>query len=234
MDKFIKRIFAAAAIVLAATAAAGKIDRRAVVERHNVETAKTNPKSPAQVGNGEFAYNFDITGMQTFVPFNTLAHWAWHIAPEPRGGEDFGGVPFKVKGKTVFLPVDREPLKYPQWRRDFPDFKLSDAQKRRAKWLAQNPSAFNLGRIGLALTRRDGSAAAESDIANARQKLDLFGGIAESSFELDGAKFAVKTLCRQGDDTVAFEITSEAFKSGNAKVFFEFPRPNASVKTSLL
>ena len=148
MDKFIKRIFAAAAIVLAATAAAGKIDRRAVVERHNVETAKTNPKSPAQVGNGEFAYNFDITGMQTFVPFNTLAHWAWHIAPEPRGGEDFGGVPFKVKGKTVFLPVDREPLKYPQWRRDFPDFKLSDAQKRRARWLAQNPSAFNLGRIG--------------------------------------------------------------------------------------
>lgn len=228
MDKFIKRIFAAAAVVLAATTAAGKIDRRAVVERHNVETAKTNPKSPAQVGNGEFAYNFDITGMQTFVPFNTLAHWAWHIAPEPRGGEDFGGVPFKVKGKTVFLPVDREPLKYPQWRRDFPDFKLSDAQKRRAKWLAQNPSAFNLGRIGLALTRRDGSAAAESDIANARQKLDLFGGIAESSFELDGAKFAVKTLCRQGDDTVAFEITSEAFESGNAKVFFEFPRPNAS------
>ena len=43
-----------------------KIDRRAVVERHKIVTTETNPRSPAQVGNGEFAFGVDITGLQTF------------------------------------------------------------------------------------------------------------------------------------------------------------------------
>ena len=29
-----------------------KIDRKAVVDRHRIVTTKTNPRSPAQVGNG--------------------------------------------------------------------------------------------------------------------------------------------------------------------------------------
>ena len=31
-----------------------KIDRKAVVDRHRIVTTKTDPRSPAQVGNGEF------------------------------------------------------------------------------------------------------------------------------------------------------------------------------------
>ena len=38
-----------------------KIDRKAVVERHRIITTSTNPKSPAQIGNGEFAFGVDIT-----------------------------------------------------------------------------------------------------------------------------------------------------------------------------
>lgn len=54
------------------------IDREALVRRHDVVTTGTDPKSPAQVGNGEFAFGVDITGLQTFVPFNTMAQWGWH------------------------------------------------------------------------------------------------------------------------------------------------------------
>ena len=46
-----------------------KIDRKAVVDRHRIVTTKTNPRSPAQVGNGEFAFSVDITGLQTFCSF---------------------------------------------------------------------------------------------------------------------------------------------------------------------
>ena len=42
-------------------------------------------KSPAQVGNGKFAFGMDITGLQTFVPFNTLSDWSWHSSPSPKG-----------------------------------------------------------------------------------------------------------------------------------------------------
>ena len=68
--------------------AQSRIDRKAVVERHKIVTTKTNPQSPAQVGNGEFAFGVDITGLQTFVPFNTMAQWSWHSFPLPEGMSD--------------------------------------------------------------------------------------------------------------------------------------------------
>lgn len=63
------------------------IDREAVVKRHRVCTTGTLLKSPAQVGNGKFAFGMDITGLQTFVPFNTLSDWSWHSFPPPRRDE---------------------------------------------------------------------------------------------------------------------------------------------------
>ena len=80
-----------------------KIDRRAVVERHKIITTATNPKSPAQVGNGEFAFGVDITGLQTFVPFNTLSHWSWHSFPLPKGHrvDDFKGLTLDTHGRMI-------------------------------------------------------------------------------------------------------------------------------------
>src|SRR4051812_38087738 len=64
----------------------GTIDRKALVSRHNITI--TNPKlgGPTQVGNGNFAYGFDITGMQTLSDkFSTMSHWGWHSVPLPEG-----------------------------------------------------------------------------------------------------------------------------------------------------
>jgi hypothetical protein len=65
--------------------------RQAIVELFNVirthvpETI-TNETTPLQVGNGDFAFNVDNTGMQTLVPFNVLSSWAWHKDRLPGNG----------------------------------------------------------------------------------------------------------------------------------------------------
>ena len=77
------------------------IDRETVVRRHNVHSAQFTPHSPAQVGNGKFAFGMDITGLQTFIPFNTLSDWSWHSFPLPTGmkPEDFEPVMLETYGK---------------------------------------------------------------------------------------------------------------------------------------
>ena len=64
-------IFCAAAVIgttattLLADSAA--IDRHALVTRHNVVLTKLDVENPLQVGNGEFAFTADISGLQTFA-----------------------------------------------------------------------------------------------------------------------------------------------------------------------
>lgn len=45
-----------------------------------------NNTTPLQVGNGDFAFGVDNTGMQTFLPFNTMSSWAWHSDALPTNG----------------------------------------------------------------------------------------------------------------------------------------------------
>jgi hypothetical protein len=44
------------------------------------------------VGNGDFAFNFDVTGLQSFpeyyektMPIGILSDWGWHSFPNPNG-----------------------------------------------------------------------------------------------------------------------------------------------------
>jgi hypothetical protein len=66
----------------------GRIDRKALVTRHNVTLTKPDPLTPLSVGNGEFAFTADITGLQSFpqyhdkgMPLGTLSQWGWHTSP---------------------------------------------------------------------------------------------------------------------------------------------------------
>ena len=46
--------------------AADSIDRAALVNRHNPMLRQMDSLSPLSLGNGEFAFTADITGLQTF------------------------------------------------------------------------------------------------------------------------------------------------------------------------
>src|SRR3954468_20333208 len=61
------------------------IDRFALVTRHNPVLKQFEPSSPLSVGNGEFAFTADVTGLQTFpsmyeqtMPLCTMSQWGWH------------------------------------------------------------------------------------------------------------------------------------------------------------
>src|SRR5665213_3013379 len=68
------------------------IDRHAVVTRHNIVVHDIDPAGAMAVGNGEFAFNFDVTGLQSFpeyyaktMPIGILSDWGWHSFPNPNG-----------------------------------------------------------------------------------------------------------------------------------------------------
>src|SRR5471032_726152 len=70
----------------------GPIDRHALVTRHNVVAHDIDPMGAMAVGNGEFAFNFDVTGLQSFpayyektMPIGILSTWGWHSFPNPNG-----------------------------------------------------------------------------------------------------------------------------------------------------
>ena len=187
------------------------IDRRALVTRHNVELTRYDGERPLQVGNGEFAFGMDVTGLQTFAPFNTMAQWGWHSGPLPPGGqrpEDFRGQVWDTHGR---------PVRYPMPDPERPEL---------SAWLAANPHRVNLGRIGLALTRKDGTPAAAGDLRNPRQTLDLWSGIVTSRFELDGEPVTVTTACHPTLDAVAVRVESPLVRAGRLAVFLECPGNN--------
>ena len=185
-------------------------DREAVVKRHRVCTTGTLLKSPAQVGNGKFAFGMDITGLQTFVPFNTLSDWSWHSFPLPKGmrAEDYRPVAVETHGKKIAYEL-RNP--------DQPEL---------SEWLTKNPHRYNLGRIGFRLLREDGTEAREIDLGNARQEIDLWTGVVYSRFELNRKEVKVRTVCHPDKDMIGVSIESELLNDGNMSIYLDFPYPD--------
>jgi len=52
--------------------------RRKVVQAFNVRRNASSDSTPLQVGNGNFAFGADVTGLQTFKPYGILSTWCWH------------------------------------------------------------------------------------------------------------------------------------------------------------
>lgn len=185
----------------------GKINRKEVVDRHKIITTKTDSISPAQVGNGKFAFGMDITGLQTFVPFNTMSDWGWHSFPLPEGisTEDYIQPTVNTHGREIpyCLPNPQQP-------------ELS-------KWLAGNPHRINLGRIGFVLLKNNQDTAKESDLSDTQQTIDLWTGIVNSEFSLEGEKVSVETVCDSDNDIVGVNIKSSLLEKNRLFVFFEFP-----------
>jgi len=195
-------------ILLFLTANAEKIDRKSVVERHNIVVSKTTNDSPSQVGNGNFAFNVDISGMQSFMHFNTLSHWAWHSFPAPDGRSpaSYKGGYFDVYGKKVIH-----------------NSMVTSTDKDMVVWLEKNHHRFNLGRAGLEIFKKDGTLASEKDLKNAKQVIDLWTGIITSTYTLEDEKISVITACHFVRDAVGIKIESPLIEHGRIKVFFNFP-----------
>jgi hypothetical protein len=190
------------------------IDRRALVRRHNPSVTKFDPFSALSVGNGEFAFTADATGLQTFstecekqFPLCTTSHWAWHSTPLPvdLDPENFRFKEYDTYGRSVGYATD------------------STGQEPLYIWLRENPHRFHLGRIGFELKKSDGSTATSGDLQNIRQTLDLWSGMQESRFEFEGQPVHVRTCCHHALDLVAVHIESPLMADGRAQILLAFP-----------
>ncbi len=206
------------ALMLPSAAGAQPIDREALVRRHHPTAAKLDPLSPFSVGNGEFAFTADITGLQTFpdpydtgIPLHTQSQWGWHSFPNPHGYNiSQASVDFEVHGRKVpYLGTDSSPA---------------------AKWLRANPHRLDLARIGLVLKHRDGTPAKPDDISKISQTLDLWAGILTSEFEFDTQPVRIRTACHPQLDLLAVEIESPLLKSDRIGVSISFPGAKAEWK----
>lgn len=76
------------------------IQRQKIVQAYNVHRNASSKTTPLQVGNGNFAFGVDVTGLQTFSPFATMSTWAWHNFSLPTTPNQTS-----VKGETrmIFL-----------------------------------------------------------------------------------------------------------------------------------
>ncbi|KAF1973516.1 hypothetical protein BU23DRAFT_554140 [Bimuria novae-zelandiae CBS 107.79] len=183
------------------------IDRESIVRQYNLKLNRSHPNSPLQVGNGNFAFGVDVTGLQTFLPHNTLSSWGWHnsslpTTPNQTSIYDFTGQDWWTHGRLV---------NYNQ---------PNPAEKDISQWLIANPHRINLGRVGLWFGGRNVS---ENDLSHKSQVLDLWEGSISSSFSLNGSQVNVRTIGSPDTDTVAVEIKSDILKTGDLGVFFDFP-----------
>lgn len=197
-------------LAVAVSSPQARIDRRGLVGRHNVTLTAFDGERPLQVGNGEFAFGMDITGLQTFAPFNTMSQWGWHSGPPPQGQrpEDFEGPVVMTNGRSVRYPI------------------ADPKRPELSNWLASSPHRINLGRIGLVLTKRDGSEAAIADLQNPTQKLDLWRGVVTSRFEIEGEPVTVITACHPTLDAVAVRVESPLIQAGRLAAFVSCPGNN--------
>ena len=194
------------------------IDRFALVTRHNIVNSVADSLASLSVGNGEFAFTVDITGLQTFPEFysrgislGTMSNWGWHTASNTEN--------FKLSDNYRTYNVHGRPVDYV---RQFSP--AEDPGKAAASaWLRSNPHRIHLGMIGLQITGKDGAEIGICDIENPVQKLDLWKGEIESRFFVDGIPVHVKTVCHPVKDLISVRISSELLGEKRIRIRINFP-----------
>ncbi len=199
------------------------IDRKNLVERHNIINTKFDSLSSLSVGNGKFAFTVDATGLQSFpdiyakgVPLGTQSEWGWHSFANPENytfNETLKN--YKLNGREVSYSVQvKEP----------------ERAKKAVDWFRQNPHRLQLGNIGFEIKMKDGTLATAGDITDISQTLNMWMGEIHSSFKAEGVPVDVITYCHQQNDIIAVSVNSPLIKQGRLAIRFRLPYPNGEWK----
>ena len=190
------------------------IDRRRVVARHIVRLTKLDPFNPLTVGNGEFAFSADVTGLQTFpdayaeaVPLCTMSQWGWHTTPA---------------GPEV-KPDEIRYTDFDTYGRPVPYLTSAKGQEATFTWLRENPHRLHLGRVALRLRSAAGRDATPADLSDIEQTLDPWTGRLTSRFRFDGESVKVETTSVGDADGLAVRVRSPLLADGRLAVTLAFP-----------
>lgn len=188
---------------------AAPIDREALVARHMVKVNRLDPESPLSVGNGDFAFTVDATGLQSFealyhdegIPLETLSTWAWHSFPNPAG----------LKLADAMKPQDFHGRKIL-----YPSLQSSPA----GAYFRENPHPIPLGQLSFVY---EGHALAAEDVSGIVQSLDLWTGVVRSEFKLGGEPVRVETVAAATGSVAGVRVVSPLLKNGALAVRIRFP-----------
>ncbi|UCC97419.1 MAG: hypothetical protein JSW66_16440, partial [Phycisphaerales bacterium] len=193
-----------------------QIDRRALVGRHNITLKAPDPLTPLTVGNGEFAFTADITGLQTFSQYHrrgmalgTQAQWGWHTMPNPNEYRLADVLEeYMVAGRAVPYASGQD---------------KSRTYSPAASWLRANPHRLHLGQVGLRISKTDNSSASIDDLTDTVQTLDLWTGLLTSQFKVDGQGVTVLTVCHPSRDVMVVRVESPLLRKERLLVTLTFP-----------
>jgi hypothetical protein len=200
-----------------------RIDRHALVSRHNPTLRSADPLSPLSLGNGAFAFTADVTGLQTFpgfydpdtsrsvrgsTPLVTEAEWAWHSFPNPSG--------YTLADTFETYDTYGRPVEHAS-RQDTPA----------AAWLRENPHRLPLPRVGFVLRRADGAEATLDDLTQTEQTLDLWSGTLSSRFAVEGSPVRVESWVHPDRDLLAVRVSPGAVPLDRLAVRLVFPAARA-------
>jgi hypothetical protein len=213
------RAWVAGILIAVATALDGRaadparIDRHALVTRHNPHLTQVDPWAPLSVGNGKFCFTADVTGLQTFgdyyhqngIGLETQARWSWHSNPNPNGYKlADANKPFTAYGKTLGYPtVTNGPA---------------------GSWLRENPHALPLPILALDVARPNNVALKPDEVRDVDQTLDLWRGTVTSRYAIDGVPVQVIVACDPVHDVLAVRIESTLVRGGKLGVRLALPR----------
>ncbi len=213
-------VFTRADDTLRAQASTTRIDRRALVRRHNPVLRQVDRLAPLSLGNGAFTFTADITGLQTFpqaytpddaapdargsTPLVTQAEWGWHAFPNPNGYTMAeASAPYDTYGRAVEY--------------------ASRQQTPAGTWLRENPHRLNLARLGFVLRTAEGREATLDDVQAIEQTLDVWTGTLSSHFRFDRAAVHVDTWVHPERDLLAVRVDPGGLPGRRIGVRVAFP-----------
>jgi len=192
-----------------------RIDREALVRRHNPVLRRFEPLSPLAVGNGDFAFTADLTGLQSFpeqytIPLGTQSGWGWHSTgrADLYQLDDLRPAMLETYGRKVGYPI------------------LEKGQEEPFHWLRQNPHRLQLGQIGFRFLLADGGVAEAGHIQAAEQTLDLWRGLLVSRFEVEGRPVRVETCVHPERDVLGVSVETPLLGEGRLEITLRFPAPD--------
>ena len=196
--------------VLIVGAKTKSIDRKSLVCRNNPQVQQFDSLSSFSVGNGEFAYTVDATGLQSFpqryskgVPLGTQSQWGWHSFANPENylfSETLKKYNFRAKDEWYAV-----------------QFNEPGRAKDAAEWYRVNPHRLHLGIVGFDLCETD-----YSKISDIQQQLDMWRGIIDSKFNYANETVQVETTCHPDVDKIAAHIKGAHIPA----IKFHFPYPS--------
>jgi len=199
-----------------------KIDRAALVRRHNPKLKNIDPLSPLSLGNGSFAFTADVTGLQTLeteykdaMPLCTMSQWGWHSKPRPSHlvGAKLRLTQFETHGRQVGYQTS------------------SEGQTELFNWLRENPHRLHLGRVCFFRPNNDNDIVAK-EISEIDQQLDLWKGLLTSRFRFAGKPVEVITAVHPIHDLLAVSVESELLNYDQLGVAIVFPYGSSNMQAA--